>query len=404
MENLFREQRRLTASAGETRRSLYGKIDWNERCIGILGARGTGKTTLMLQQVRAAYGDSERALYLSVDSPYFQARNLFEFAREFRQLGGETLLLDEIHKYPDWSTHVKAIYDTFPELKVVFSGSSLLQISREKGDLSRRAMIFRLHGLSLREYIHFTTGKEFPPYPLETILQEHVAVAESVSREIVIRKAFREYLESGYYPFFLEGRESYPFKLREVVNHIIDVDLPSVVGIETRQLSKLKKLLYLLATSVPFTPNISKLAEATGISRPSMYEYLERLQDAGLLNLIRSRGRGYEVMTKPDKILLENANLLHAISESPNTGTQRELFFVNQLKNAFNDHQGIVSSLVELSGKGDYIVRSTYTFEVGGANKGFDQLRGVENSYVAADDLEVGFRNNIPLWLFGFLY
>ncbi len=404
MENFFNEQNRLIASVSEVKRYLYRRIDWNERCIGILGARGTGKTTLMLQHVREQYGDSDLALYISVDSPYFQAHNLFEFAREFHQFGGELLLVDEIHKYPDWSIDIKAIYDSFPKLKVVFSGSSLLQISKQKADLSRRAIIFNLHGLSFREYLNFTGNKEFTAYSLEDILAGHRQIAETLCGEITVRKLFRDYQQIGYYPFFLESPGTYLFRLREVINHILEVDLPLVNRIEARQISKLKKLLYLLATSVPFSPNISKLAEATDISRPRLYEYLENLQDARLLNLVRSQGRGYEVLTRPDKIYLENSNLMYAISEHVNTGTLRELFFVNQLRNASTLHPGLVENTIELSAKGDFIVKSEYTFEIGGKGKGFNQISRVEKSFVVADDIETGFQNKIPLWLFGFLY
>ncbi len=404
MEHFFREQHRLIESLSEVKRYLYSRVDWNERCIGILGARGTGKTTLMLQHVRERYGISDRALYISVDSPYFQAHNLFEFAREFHQFGGELLLVDEMHKYPDWAIDIKAIYDSFPKLKVVFSASSLLQISKQKADLSRRAIIFNLHGLSFREYVNFSGNKEYPVCSLEEILAGHRQIAETLCGEITVRKLFRDYQQIGYYPFFLESPGTYLFRLREVINHILEVDLPLVNRIEARQISKLKKLLYLLATSVPFIPNISKLAEATDISRPRLYEYLENLQDARLLNLMRSQGRGYEVLTRPDKIYLENSNLMYAISENVNTGALRELFFVNQLRNASALHPGIVENTIELSAQGDFIVKSEYTFEIGGKGKGFNQISGVEKSFVVADDIETGFGNKIPLWLFGFLY
>ena len=404
MERFQQEQLRLIESVSAKKRYLHDLIDWNERCIGILGARGTGKTTMMLQHVRDRYGNSEKALYVSVDSPYFLAHNLFEVAREFHELGGELLLLDEIHKYPDWASHIKSMYDSLPELRLVFSGSSLLQISKEKADLSRRAIIFNLHGLSLREYINFVHETDYPVHPLEAILHNHRDIAETISKEITIRKELRDYLKYGYYPFFLESSGTYPFRLREVINHILEVDLPYINRIETRQLSKLKKLLYLLATSVPFTPNITKLAEATEISRARLYEYLENLQNARLLNLVRSQGRGYEVLSKPEKIFLENSNLMYAITENINTGTLREQFFVNQIRNAGTLHPGILDTSVEVSTKGDFFVNNMYTFEIGGKSKGFRQIGGIENSFVVADDLEIGSRNTIPLWLFGFLY
>jgi hypothetical protein len=358
----------------------------------------------MLQHVAENYRLGGMGLYVSVDSPYFQAHNLFEFAREFHQYGGKTLFLDEIHKYPDWSIHIKSIYDSLPELKVVFSGSSLLQIAKQKGDLSRRAIIYNLHGLSLREYINFIYKTEHSAYPLETILADHQQIVGDLCREMKILKEFRDYLHVGYYPFFLEGEPLYKFKVREVINHILEVDLPFVNRIETRQVSKIKKLLYLLATGVPFVPNIVKLAEATDISRPRLYEYLEKLQDAKLLNLVRSQGRGYEVLTRPEKILLENSNLMYAISDEVNSGTLRELFFVNQLRNSHSIHPQLLESTVELAGSGDFIVNGRHTFEVGGKKKGFKQIRAVPDAFIVAADIEAGFKNKIPLWLFGFLY
>jgi hypothetical protein len=404
MEQFFREQQRLIDAVTPTKRYLYGQIEWSERCIGILGARGTGKTTLMLQHIKEAYRSGDKALYLSVDTPYFQAHNLFEFAREFHQVGGEALFLDEIHKYPDWSVHIKSIYDSLPDLRVVFSGSSLLQIAKQKGDLSRRAIIYNLHGLSLREYINFVHNKVYPVCSFEALICDHQQIAADLCREIKPLKEFRDYLQTGYYPFFLEGTALYKFKVREVINHILEVDLPLVNRIEPRQISKIKKLLYLLATGVPFVPNIAKLADATDISRPRLHEYLEKLQDAKLLNLVRSQGRGYEILTKPEKILLENSNLMYAIADGVNIGALRELFFVNQLRNAHSVHPHVLESTVELAGSGDFVVNGLHTFEIGGKKKGFKQISGVENAFVVADDIEVGFKNKMPLWMFGFMY
>lgn len=404
MEYLLREQQRLLDAVTPTKRYLYKQIDWEARCIGVLGARGTGKTTLMLQRIKAAYPSDGKALYVSVDSPYFAARQLLDFALEFHQMGGEALFLDEIHKYADWSVHIKSIFDALPNLKLVFSGSSLLQIAQQKGDLSRRAIIYNLHGLSLREYLNFVHKRDDPAYPLDLLLTDHQRIATEMCRHIKPLKELRDYLQGGYYPFFLEGAALYKFKLREVINQILEVDLPLVNRIEPRQISKIKKLLYLLATSVPFVPNMAKLAEATDISRPRLYEYLEKLQDAKLINLVRSQGRGYEVLTKPDKILLDNGNLMFAITHEVNTGALRELFFVNQLRNAQNLHPHLLDQTVELAASGDFMVNGQLTFEVGGKKKGFKQIAGVAHAYVVADDLEVGFKNKLPLWVFGLLY
>jgi predicted AAA+ superfamily ATPase len=357
----------------------------------------------MLQRIQEAFPESDKALYVSIDSPYFQAHQLFEFAASFHRQGGEILFLDEIHKYPDWSVHIKTIYDSLPGLKIVFSGSSLLKISRQKGDLSRRAVIYHLQGLSFREYLNFSVNRSFEPLSLEKILKDHQKLANGINTNLKILRLFKDYLETGYYPFFMEGESSYQIKLREVLNHVLEADLPYVSGIEARQTAKLKKLLYLLSTAVPFVPNIVKLAEATEISRPKLYEYLECLRNARLLNLIRREGKGYSVLTKPDKIYLENSNLMLAITDHFNPGTLREIFFANQMFNAFSDSAFLQESIVSTE-RGDFLVLSKYTFEVGGRSKKYDQIKNIKNSFIAADDIETGTGNKIPLWLFGFLY
>jgi predicted AAA+ superfamily ATPase len=369
-----------------------------------LGARGTGKTTIMLQRLKEAYGVSDKALYLSADNPRFQAFNLLEFAREFKQQGGEILFIDEVHKYPDWSAHVKAIYDSIPGFKIVFSGSSLLQISQQKADVSRRAVIYNLHGLSFREYLYFSEARVFQAVSLAELIADHLALASAVADGSTILKSFRSYLKSGYYPFFLEEPEVYIFKLREVINHIIEVDLPLIHHIDSRRIAKIKKLIYLLATSLPLVPNMAKLAQSTEISRPTLYNYLEHLQEARLLNLVHSQGRGYSKLAKPEKIYLENSNLMYAVSDQVHVGTLREIFFVNQIKNALNLQPAFLENSVELSSRGDFLVNSELVFEVGGRNKTTRQIAGMYNAYVAADNIENGFSKKIPLWLFGFLY
>ncbi|NIA20026.1 MAG: AAA family ATPase [Xanthomonadaceae bacterium] len=405
MEHIvFDEQWRLTERVGPKKRYLFQLIDWDLRCIGILGARGTGKTTIMLQRLKEAYGFSDKALYISADNPHFQGLNLLEFAREFKQQGGEVLFLDEVHKYPDWSVHVKAIYDSLPDLKIVFSGSSLLQISQQKADVSRRAVIYHLHGLSFREYLDFSEGRVFQSVSLADLIADHRSLAASIAAGSTILKSFRNYLKAGYYPFFLEEPDVYIFKLREVINHIVEVDLPLIHHIDSRQIAKIKKLIYLLATSLPFIPNMAKLAQATDISRPTLYSYLEHLQNARLLNLMHAQGRGYSKLAKPEKIYLENSNLMYAVSDRVHIGTLREIFFTNQIKNALNLQPAFLEDSIELSHKGDFLVRGDLVFEVGGKNKTTSQIAGMDNAYIAADDIENGFGKKIPLWLFGFLY
>lgn len=404
MDRLFQEQYRLITGLGDRRRYLYDTIDWGLRCIGIVGARGVGKTTLMLQYLKATFGNSDKALYVTVDSPYFQTLKLYDFAQEFYQHGGETLFLDEIHKYPDWAAHIKAIYDAIPGLKIVFSGSSLLQIKNRKADLSRRAVMHHLHGLSFREFVNLTQNAQMQVLRLEELLKSHQSYAAEIIKGRKILQLFRDYLRSGYYPFFLEGTDSYPFKLRETINHILEVDLPLVTNIEVRQIVKIKKLLYMLAASLPFINNMLKLSEATGISRPKLYEYLAHMQEARLINLVRAKGQGYAILRRPEKIYLENTNMVHAITEELIPGTLRELFFVNQLKNAFPTHAAFIDSAVAVSKEGDFVIAGKYVFEVGGKGKNFKQIKDLPDSYIAADDIEIGHGNKIPLWLFGFLY
>ena len=405
MEHLiFDEQARLTARVGSEKRYLFQQIDWGLRCIGILGARGTGKTTIMLQRLKEAYGFSDKALYLSADNPQFQALDLLEFAREFKQQGGEILFLDEVHKYPDWSMHVKAIYDSLPDLKIVFSGSSLLQINQQKADVSRRAVIYYLHGLSFREYLYFSEGRVYQPVSLAELIADHRSLSASIASGSTILKSFRNYLKAGYYPFFLEESDVYIFKLREVINHIVEVDLPLIHHIDSRRIARIKKLIYLLATSLPLVPNLAKLAQAIDISRPTLYNYLEHLQAAGLLNLVHRQGRGYSKLAKPEKIYLENSNLMYAVSDRIHPGTLREIFFANQINNSMNIQPAFLEDALELGRKGDFLVHGELVFEVGGKNKTTRQIAGMENAYIAADDIENGFGKKIPLWLFGFLY
>lgn len=405
IQHFFEGQRQLMLRLSVTQRYLYDHIHWEERCLGILGARGTGKTTLILQHIKKYYTiATEKALYVSVDSPFFQAHDLLQFAKTFHQLGGNLLCIDEVHKYPDWSRHIKSIYDSMPDLKIIFSGSSLLQIGQQKTDLSRRAVIYYLHGLSFREYLNFSLQKSYSVWPLQTILSSHIDIATEISSDIKVLQHFKDYLKIGYYPFFLEGKGLYLFKVEAVIKHILEVDLPIVNHVEPRQISKIKKLLYLLATTVPFVPNITKLSEATNISRPQLYEYLERLQDARLLNLVRAQGRGYDILTKPEKIFLENSNFMFSITDDVNIGSLRELFFVNQLRNASTLHSSIVQDYIETSSVGDFKINGEYIFEIGGKRKAFQQIENAKNSFVVSDDIEIGFKNKIPLWLVGFLY
>lgn len=404
LQIFFEEQQKLLKRIElDKKRYLYSQINWNLKSIGILGQRGLGKTTMMLQYIKEHFLGSDRALYLSLDNPYFQSISLFEFAKEFEAYGGEVLFIDEVHKYNDWSTHIKKIYDVL-ELKVVFSGSSILQITQQNADLSRRTIIYHLENLSFREYLFLQGIASFEPYSIEEILQSHYTIASTVSEKIKPLKLFKEYLKFGAYPFVLEDKNSYHQRIIQVINLILESDLPYIEKIEMQQIQKLKKLLYMLAVNVPFIPNITDLAKSTNISRPKLYEYLLHLENAKIINSIRSQEKGYNIMSKPEKLFMQNTNISYALTKNIDIGSAREAFFVNQIKNYYASQNLFIDEAIYTSKKGDFLVNGTYTFEVGGKNKSFKQIKDMLNSYVASDDIEVGFGNKIPLWLFGFLY
>ena len=264
---------------------MYSKIDWSLPYLGILGARGTGKTTMMLQHLREHHQGSAKALYISIDHPKFQSASLYDFGREFFAYGGETLFLDEVHKYQNWASHIKTLYDSCPGLQIIFSGSSILQLHEQDGDLSRRVVLYFLHGLSFREFLLFELGLSLPILGLEDILQDHLGTAQDISSQLRPLEHFENYLRYGYYPFFLEGKEVYGLKLANVISQVLETDLPMARHISFHQVHKLKKLVTFLAENVPSQVNIQKLSNLTEISRPSVYEYLESLSQARLLKM-----------------------------------------------------------------------------------------------------------------------
>ena len=403
-QHLFNEQNQLLKQVSlEKKRYLYDKIDWSLKSLAILGQRGLGKTTMMLQYIKEHYPKSEKALYISLDNPYFQAISLIEFANEFQSYGGEILFIDEVHKYTDWARHIKSIYDSL-SLRVVISGSSILQINRQNVDLSRRTIVYHLENLSFREYLFLKEEILFEHYSLDEIVHNHYEIASTISEKIKPLKLFKEYLEFGCYPFILEDKGSYHQRIIQVINLILESDLPHINKIEMQQIRKLKKLLYLLAVSVPFIPNITDLAEATNISRPKLYAYLTYLEEAKIINSIRSPEKGYNIMSKPEKLFMQNTNISSALTKKVDIGSAREAFFVNQIKNYFALQNRFINEDIYVAKKEDFLVDGIYTFEVGGKNKSFKQIKDIEKSFVASDDIEVGFGNKIPLWLFGFLY
>ena len=397
MEQLFELfARRIAETPLSFKRYLLANINWKDRLIAIKGARGVGKTTMILQYIKENLPLNESVLFVSLDNLYFQTHTLVELASEFVRQGGQFLFLDEVHKYANWSVELKNLYDEYSRLHIVFTGSSMLEIYRGDADLSRRAITYEMHGLSLREYLWLDRDVRLPAYPLQDVLEHHITLAQEVNAILKPIPAFQNYLEHGYYPFFTESKASYAQRLTTVVNLILETDLPAIQKIDYATINKLKKLLYIIATVAPFKPNIAKLSEGIVTSRDATLRYIDYLKNAHVINLLRNDTEGISYLTKPEKIFLNNTNLMYALArERTDVGNLRETFFYNQLQQ---------SHAVSFGKAGDFVVDKAFTFEVGGRSKSFQQIAGVEHAYVAADNIEIGFRNKIPLWLFGFLY
>lgn len=398
MEGLINRYRNLLQSVNtDFKRSHYKKINWNGRAICILGARGTGKSTLMLQYLKENL-PIDKSLYLSLDDLYFKHNSLIDVAERFYQLGGRNLLLDEVHKYEDWQSAVKNIYDFYPDLKLIISGSSILALQKSQADLSRRLVYYELPELSFREYLSLKLKNELKQYTITQVLEEHPKIVDQILMSVPdLMLQFEHYKRTGAYPFFLEDEKDYVSKINQLINVIIDYDLPEGKDISTSTQAKLKKLLYLISTSVPFSPNITKLAEKTETTRPRLLEMLHMLEVSKLIKNLRSSSKGISMMNKPDKIYLSNTNLIYALAlENQNQGNIRETFFYNQLENS--------GAILTTAKHGDFLVNGQFEFEIGGKNKTFDQIANIPDSYVAADEMVYGSGNKIPLYLFGFLY
>jgi len=397
MDKLLEKSNRIIQSVQyRYERHVIGKINWEWRMNGIIGARGTGKTTLLLQKLQQLRKEGHDVLYVRLDDLYFTDHGIYEVAEAFRKNGGEYLYMDEVHKYPGWSRELKNIYDSLPELKLVFSGSSIIELTKQDADLSRRAIHYTLYGLSFREYLEFNHKLKFTVRSLHEILSNHLTLSTEITRGIKILAYFSEYLRYGYYPIFKENINSYPERIQGIVNAVIDADLPACTNIEYSSGLKIKKLLGIISSIVPYTPNISKLSSEIGISRNSLLSYIHLLHQARLIFRLSAEANGMSILTKPDKIYLDNPNLLYCLSTADaNEGNVRETFFANQFK---------VKHAVTSSKQTDFMIDNSYAFEIGGKNKNFTQLKGLTDSYIAVDGVETGFGNRIPLWLFGFLY
>lgn len=398
MEELKQQTSNLLANLPETvKRQLPGNIDWDWRLNGILGSRGTGKTTLLLQKLKALREEGKKVLYASLDNFYFTENRPFELAEQFRNEGGQYLYLDEVHKYPDWSRELKNIYDTIPVLIVAFSGSSIIELGQQQTDLSRRALIYELPGLSFREYLLLTGQMPRGPFSLEEIITHHVEISQEIKKELgSILPAFKQYLQSGYFPFFTEPHRDYRTTLSQIIELIIESDLAYVKNFDPSKTRALLTLLRIIASSVPFKPNISKLSERIGVYRSTLIQYLDHLEKARLITLLNHPDKKISRLQKPDKIFLQNPNLFWALyPEEVNIGSVRESFVLSQLD---------VNHEITLNQKVDFLVDGKLHLEVGGKKKGDEQIKNLPNAYVLKDDTEIGYENRIPLWLMGFLY
>jgi len=387
----------LTNLKTEFKRYLYDDIDFSAQMVAIVGARGVGKTTLLLQKLKKLKEKypSNHSLYFSFDLPFVSTVDLFEFAGEFQKKGGCYLLLDEIHKYKNFSTHLKAIYDVYPQLKVLFTGSCATSILNAQADLSRRVVTHNLYGLSYREFLAITTEQELKAYKLEDILENSSVIVDELMAKFKPLEHWDTYLERGYYPFAFNDEKNFLELLYNTINLTIEVDLVNLGLIKAESIEKLKKLLTIICQSEPFSINITKVAALSELSRNSIYNYLMHLDKGELLNMIHNSKKGLAKLAKPDKVYLNNTNQLFAMCREHKIGTVRETFFANQVGNMHD---------ITSSDKGDFIVDDTYTFEVGGKNKTFKQIKDMDNSYLAIDDDFTVNDKKIPLWLFGFLY
>ncbi len=388
-ENLLRPVK------NDFRRYLHEKINWDQRMIGIKGPRGAGKTTLMLQHLKFDLEMSSSALYITADHTWFYNHTLLETASDWYKQGGKILFIDEVHKYLNWSVELKNIYDGLPEMQVVFSASSALDIYRGEADLSRRVISYSLAGLSFREFLFFTSGKHFDPVSFKDIPKFHQEMSRTITENFHPLPDFRKYLKVGYLPIIIEGEDTYLMKLDQVVNTIVETDLAYIASYNSGTATKVKKLLGVIAESVPFKPNIAAIARKLDLSRDSVYQYIYQLRNARLLNTLSSEGKGVSTLQKPDKIFLENSNLSYALKQNPEIGNIRETFALNQLLNA-----GLV---VNTPREGDFAV-DNLIIEVGGKGKDTSQVRHLSDYLIASDDIEVGAGTRIPLWLLGFLY
>ncbi len=398
MQQLFSTfYQQLNRVSTDFKRYLYSEIHWQNRLIAIVGSRGTGKTTMLLQHIKLNYPSmSGEVLYASLDNLWFSTHSLLYLADEFAKQGGKALYLDEVHNYIGWSREIKNIYDSHPEMKIVFTGSSLLEVYKGEADLSRRAITYHLYGLSFREFLGYEYDIKLDAVTVDEIILNHAKLAMTIGTKIKPLVAFNEYIRYGYFPYYKEDKELYHTRLLATLNTIIELDLPATERIDYYSIVKIKKLFAILSSLVPFTPNVSQLSNDIGTTRVSLLNYLHYLEKAEAIMLLSKDSTGIKQMAKPDKVYLGNTNYAYALGgEQANIGSVRESFFMNQVR---------VKNSVSFSNTVDFKVSGKYNIEIGGKNKTKKQIARLDNAFTVLDNIETGYSNQIPLWIFGLTY
>lgn len=378
-------------------RYLHDKINWDNWLIAIKGARGVGKTTLVLQHIKETFGDDnpEKVLYVSLDNMWFANHTLSELVRYHYTHGGTHIFLDEVHRYPHWQTVIKNMTDEYPDLHITYTGSSMLRMDSHEGDLSRRQRTYTMHGLSFREFFLFETGEKWPTVTLEELFDSHLRIAMRLTEHTRVLPYFERYMKYGYYPFYKRDIDGFDVRLQTVIRTVLTEDLPAVEDITYSTQQKVMRMLMILAEKVPQTPKMNELYAILETNREQGLRMLSILQRAALLQTLSTEAKNLNGLAKPDKIYLNNPNLMYALSPRASIGTLRETFFLNQLS---------VGHGVNYPKQGDFYVDHRYLFEVGGPNKTFEQIKDQPDSFLAVDGIEMGHHNRIPLWMFGLLY
>lgn len=396
MNRLIENYNRLLGeSRPSTFRYLYEDINWKNRLIVLKGARGVGKTTMLLQHIANAFEDTSKALYVSADHIWFANHSLIDLAEYHYTHGGTHLFIDEIHKYSNWQQEIKNIYDSFPHLNLIVTGSSMLRLEHALGDLSRRCKEYTMRGMSFREYLKLENIADWPILSLEDILQRHIQLASKMTGQVKVLGHFENFLRHGYYPFYIEEGNGFDERLQRVINTVLNEDIPAVANVEYETIYKLRQLLAIFSEQSPYTLNVSALARTLKTSTSQVMKLLDLLSQAAIIRRLFSKEGSMKMLQKPEKVLFDNTNIMYALSAEADQGTLRETYLADMMS---------FGHTISMPQKGDLLVDKHILFEVGGRTKGYKQIANIPDSYVVADGIDIGFENKIPLWLFGMMY